>query len=56
MQTHFQSVKNKDPQLDFYNMYKREVMDYDTERMYRLGEDVGNILILVRPCRPFAIG
>jgi len=31
-------IKNDDPQLDFYTMYKREAMEYDTECMQKYNE------------------
>jgi len=31
-------IKNDDPQFDFYTMYKRETMEYDTEYMQKYNE------------------
>jgi len=45
----FQPIKNEDPQLDFYTMYKRETVEYDTERMRNHNEDLNTTLIFVRP-------
>ena len=41
-------IKNEDPQLDFYTMYKREAMEYDTEHMQKYNEDLNTTLIFVR--------
>jgi len=43
-----QPIKNDDPQLDFYTMYKRETMEYDTDYMQKHNEDLNNTLIFVR--------
>ena len=43
----FQPIKNDDPQLDFYTMYKRETKEYDTEHIQRYGEDLNATLIFV---------
>jgi len=45
---YLQPIKNDDPQLDFYTMYKRETMEYDTEYMQKLNEDLNTTLIFVR--------
>ena len=47
---YLQPIKNDDPQLDFYTMYKRETMEYDTEYMQKYNEDLNTTLIFVR-CR-----
>lgn len=44
---YFQPIKNDDPQLDFYTMYKRETMEYDTEYMNKYNEDLNTTLIFV---------
>ena len=41
-------MKNDDPQLDFYTMYKRETVEYDTEYMQKYNEDLNTTLIFVR--------
>jgi len=45
---YFQPIKNDDPQLDFYTMYKRETVEYDTEYMQKHNEDLNTTLIFVR--------
>jgi len=47
---YFQPIKNDDPRLDFYTMYKRETMEYDTDYMQKYNEDLNTTLIFVRPC------
>ena len=49
----FQPIKNDDPRLDFYTMYKRETMEYDTDYMQKHNEDLNTTLIFVRFCAPF---
>ena len=46
----FQPIKNDDPKLDFYTMYKRETSEYDTEYMQKYNEDLNTTLIFVRFC------
>jgi len=46
----FQPIKNDDPKLDFYTMYKREATEYDTEYMQNYNEDLNTTLIFVRSC------
>ena len=48
---YFQPIKNEDPQLDFYTVYKREATEYDTENMKKYNEDLNTTLIFVR-CFP----
>ena len=48
----FQPIKNEDPQLDFYTMYKRETVEYDTEHMRNHNEDLNTTLIFVSPASP----
>ena len=49
---YFQPIKNDDPQLDFYTMYKRETMDYE-EYMNKYNEDLNTTLIFVSFCALF---
>ena len=44
----FQPIKNDDPKLDFYTIYKRETSEYDTEYMQKYNEDLNTTLIFVR--------
>jgi len=44
---HFQPIKNEDPQVGFYIMYKREAMEYDTEYMKKYNDDLNTTLIFV---------
>jgi len=48
-----QPIKNDDPRLDFFTMYKRETMEYDTDYMQNHNEDLNTTLIFVRFCVPF---
>ena len=48
-----QPIKNDDPRLDFYTMYKRETTEYDTDYMQKHNEDLNTTLIFVRLCIPF---
>ena len=50
---YLQPMKNDDPQLDFYTMYKRETTVYDTEYMQKYDEDLNTTLIFVSFCVPF---
>jgi len=45
---YLQPIKNDDPQIDFYTMYKRETVEYDTEYMQKHNEDLNTTLIFVR--------
>ena len=47
---YFQPIKNDDPQLDFYTMYKRETTEHDTEYMNKYNEDLNTTLIFVSVC------
>ena len=47
LRTYLQPIKSDDPQLDFYTMYKRETMEYDTEYMAKYNEDLNTTLIFV---------
>ena len=42
-------IKNDDSRLDFFTMYKRETMEYDTDYMQKHDEDLNTTLIFVRP-------
>jgi len=53
LQMYLQPIKNDDPQLDFYTMYKRETMYFDTKYMQKYNKDLNNTLIFVRFCGPF---
>jgi len=53
LRMYLQPIKNDDPQLDFYTMYKRETTEYDTEYMQKYNEDLNTTLIFVRCCIPF---
>ena len=48
LRIYFQPIKNDDPKLDFYTMYKRETMEYDTQYMEKYNEDLNTTLIFVR--------
>ena len=43
-----QPIKNDDPQLDFYTMYKRETVEYDAEYIQKYNDDLDTTLIFVR--------
>ena len=45
---YLQPIKNDDPRLDFFAMYKREAMEYDTDYMQKCNEDLNTTLIFVR--------
>jgi hypothetical protein len=47
LRMYFQPIKTNDPKLDFYTMYKRETMEYDTEYMQKYNEDLNTTLIFV---------
>ena len=53
LRMYFQPIKTNDPNLDFYTMYKRETMEYDTEYMQKYNEDLNTTLIFVRFGVPF---
>ena len=48
LRMYFQPIKNEDPQLDFYTIYKQEATEYDTEYMKKYNEDLNTTLIFVR--------
>jgi len=45
---YFQPIKNDDPRLDFFTMYKQEAIEYDTDYMQKHNEDLNTTLIFVR--------
>ena len=45
---YLQPIKNDDPNLDFYTMYRRETVEYDAEYMEKYNEDLNTTLIFVR--------
>jgi len=51
----FQPIKNGDPQLQFYSMYKRETREYDIEHIQRYGDDLNATLIFVGFCASLAL-
>ena len=53
LRMYLQPIKNDDPKLDFYTMYKQETMEYDTEYMKKYNEDLNTTLIFVRSSVPF---
>ena len=53
LRMYFQPIKNDDPQLDFYTMYKRDTMEFDTEYMNKYNEDLNTTLIFVSICISF---
>ena len=48
LRNYFQPIKHDDPKLDFYTMYKRETMEYDTQYLDKYNEDLNTTLIFVR--------
>ena len=52
---YFQPIKNDDPQLDFYTMYKRETVEFDTEYMQKYNEDLNTTLIFVCSSLPLIV-
>ena len=48
LRKYLQPIKDDDPKLDFYTMYKRETTEYDTEYMQKYNEDLNTTLIFVR--------
>lgn len=53
LRMYFQPIKNDDPKLDFFTMYKRETTEYDTEYMNKYNEDLNTTLIFVSFCMSF---
>ena len=50
LRMYLQPIKNGDPKPDFYTMYKRERVEYDTEYMQKYNGDLNTILTFVRFC------
>ena len=50
LRMYLQPIKKDDHQVDFYTMYKRETMEYDSEYMQKHNEDLNTTLIFVRFC------
>ena len=48
LRSFFQPIKSDDPRLDFYTMYKREAIEYDTDYVKKYDEDLNTTLIFVR--------
>ena len=48
LRRYLEPIKYDDPKLDFYTMYKREALEYDTQYMDRHNEDLNTTLIFVR--------
>ena len=48
LRIYFPPIKNDDPKLDFYTMYKRETMEYDAQYLDKYNEDLNTTLIFVR--------
>ena len=48
LRTFFKPIKTDDPRLDFYMMYKREAIEYDTDYVKKYDEDLNTTLIFVR--------
>ena len=44
----FPPIKNDDPSIDFYVMYKKESTEYDTNYVKKYDEDLNTTLIFVR--------
>ena len=55
LRIYLQPIKNDDPHLDFYTMYKRETVEYDTEYMQKYNEDLNTTLIFVRSSFPLIV-
>jgi len=53
LRMYLQPIKNDDPRLDFFTMYKRETVEYDTDYMKNHNEDLNTTLIFVRFSVPF---
>ena len=53
LRMYLQPIKNDDPQLDFYTIYRRETVEYDAEYMQKYNEDLNTTLIFV--CSSFAL-
>ena len=49
LRSFFPPIRNEDPRLDFYTIYKREVTQYDAEYVKKYDDDLNTTLIFVRP-------
>lgn len=49
----FQPIKQNDPKLDFYTVYKREATEHDSEFIDKYNEDLNTTLIFVSFYLPF---
>ena len=47
LRTFFQPIKNDDPRLDFYTIYKREATEYDADYVQKYDGDLNTTLIFV---------
>jgi len=47
LRTFFQPIKNDDARLDFYAVYKKEAVEYDTDYVKKYDEDLNTTLIFV---------
>ena len=52
---YLQPVKNEDPRVDSYTMYKRETTEYGTKYMNKYDEDLNTTLIFVGFCVQFLV-
>ena len=50
----FPPIQTGDPRHDFYTMYNKEAMDYDTDNVKKYDEDLNTTLIFVR-APPFTL-
>ena len=48
-------IKTGDPRVDFYAMYKKESLEYDTEYVKKYDEDLNTTLIFVRHLSSYLI-
>ena len=55
LRMYLQPIKSDDPQPDFYIMYERETVEYDTEYMQKHNEDLNTTLIFVRVWIPLVV-
>ena len=51
----FKPIKNDDPRLDFYTVYKREATEYDVDYVKKYDEDLNTTLIFVRSYRVLSL-
>lgn len=47
LRTFFQPIKNDDPLLDLYTVYKKESSEYDVDYIKKYDEDLNTTLIFV---------